>query len=85
MWKTSAVPVPVVGVAVGPAEERRGVRVGGQGLRAARPAAGRGLAGQLVDAVVGDALGGGPHGDQAPFRQFELSPFGVQHGASRTL
>ena len=49
-----------VRVAVGAAEERRRVRVGGQRLEplGAQPA--EALAGEFVDAVVGDAVGGRP-------------------------
>ena len=67
-------------VAVGPAEEGRGVGVGSQRVESPGAQPAEALAGQLVDPVVRDALGAGAHGVQAAPGQIEVGTLGEQNG-----
>ena len=62
-------------VAVGAAEERRRVRVGVQAGQPLRADASEALAGQLVDAVVGDLFRGLAHRHQAGPGEIEMGTF----------
>ena len=79
MWNISRPVAGAVGIAVDAAEERRRVRVGGQGGEPLGPHPAQALTGQLVDAVVGDALGALAHGDQAAAGEFEVVTLCGEH------
>jgi hypothetical protein len=70
--------LPTFGVTVGAAEERRCVGVGGQGGEPLRTHAAETLAGQGIDAVVGDRRGALLHRYQALAGPGEMRAFGEQ-------
>src|SRR5882757_4361422 len=67
-------------IAVGTAEERRGVRIGGERLEPLGPHPSQALARECVAADVGDARRFGPHGVQAAPRDVEVGALGQKSG-----
>ena len=72
--------VVVLRIAVGAAEERRGVGFGRQRGEALRPHPSQALAGQGVHAVVGDAFGALDHLREAGSGDLQLEAFGGENG-----